>query len=275
MTNSPTETFNIHFGDPISQKIESSGKKYYMQNVVNNGQDVMICSDWFRSDGIKFGIDRKPELLFKTSGRLRETLNVIESEAVRQLRIPPDFLSQSGIIADHVDNKSLYKPLYHGEFMYAKLHRDCSFFNNRREMIKGSDLGYGDYRVVICVKGLYIGSHNENGAMASLHIRIFQIQYREVNMTCLFETATSGMISKGLMTSPHNTSPQTSSTIPPPPQETSYTLPPPPPPQPSTTTKKNGRKNAKVKANGDVPGEYQQEVPVEALPTDFIHDLTV
>ena len=271
MTKSPTgKTLNIHFSDPVPQIIESSGKKYYMQKATNNGQDIMICSDWFRSKGIKIGLDKQPELMFKTAGRVREAFNEIESEAVRQLRMPQEFLSQLGVIAGQMDMKTLYKPIYRGDFLYAKLHRDCSFFNNRREMIKNSDLGYGDYRVVICIKGLYIGGHNENGALASLHIRIFQIQYREVNVSCLFESS-AGLISNCPLPatqSTHSTPPETPSTIPPPPT------------QPSTTAKKTARKTTKAtpiapRPNGEVHLEALQQAPTEVLPHDFFSNLNV
>ena len=274
MANTPNQ---IHFSDPVSHTIESSGKKYYIQNVTSNGQQIMISSEWFRSNGITIGMDKKPELMFKTSGKVRETFNVIEGEAVRQLRMPKEFLTQQNVSAGEKENKNFYKPIYNGEFMYAKLHRDCSFFNARREMIKKSELGYGEYRVVICVKGLYIGPHNENGAMASLHIRIFQIQYREVNVTCLFE-ASAGML-------PQNTPPPTPSVVPPPPTQ-----------QPSTTNKKNARSkskpgatrqdgNATIEAVQSKPGltrqdgnatiEALQHVPMEAFPNAFFGDLNV
>ena len=258
--------YNIHFSDPVPHIIESNGKKYYMQNATNNGQDIMIVSDWFRSDGIKPGFDKKPELMFKTAGRVRDALNVIEGEAVRQLRMPPDMLAQSGVDAQPTDNKMLYKPLYNGDFMYAKLHRDCSFFNTRREMIKKTDLGYGEYRVVAQVKGLYIGSHNENGALASLHVRILQVQYREVNVACLFEPLV-GMLSNH---SPHSTPPETPVTNPPVPAQS----------QPSSSAKKTTRKNAKTPlsqknaaaaAAAGAVIEPVQQVPTEMLPPDFFN----
>ena len=145
--------------------------------------------------------------------------------------------------------------------MFAKLHRDCSVFNARREMIKRSDLGYGEYRVLLCVKGLYIGKNNENGVTASLHIIIFQIQYREVNVACLFESS-AGMVV-------HSTPPTTPSTVPPPPPQA-------PTEQPSTTNKKNARNKAKpglARQNGNPVVEAQQQVPTEALPQDFFIDL--
>ena len=253
-----TTSYNIQFSDPVPHIIESSGKKYYMQDATNNGQDIMIVSDWFRSDGIKPGLDQKPELMFRTTGKVRDMLNMIESEAVRQLRMPSELLAQMGVDAQATDNKMLYKPLYNGDYLYAKLHRDCSFFNARQEMIKKSELGYGEYRVVVQVKGLYIGSHNENAALASLHIRIFQVQFREVNVTCLFDTPVAWLSNH----SPHNTSPETPVTNPPAPAQG----------QPSSSTKKNTRKNAKAplsRQNDAAVIEPMQQVPTETLPSEF------
>ena len=250
--------YKIHFSDPVSHIIESSGKRYYMQNVTNNDQDIMIVSDWFRSDGIKPGIDKKPELMFKTTGRVRDVFNMIESEAVRQLRMPPELLAQMGVDAQPTDNKMLYKPLYNGDYMYAKLHRDCSFFNARREMIKKSELGYGEYRVVVQVKGLYIGSHNENSALASLHTRIFQIQYREVNVACLFESS-GGLLSTH---SSHNTLPETPVQNPSVPAQA----------QPSFSTKKNTRRIAKPRQNDAAVIEAMQQAPTEMLPPGLFNN---
>ena len=256
-----TPTYKIHFSDPIPQVIHTTGKKYYMQLATNNGQDILICSEWFRSDGLKPGIDKKPEILFKTAGKCRDALNVIENEAIRQLRMPPEVLSELGLSAGQLENKALYKPLHKGEFMYAKLHRDCSFFNAKRESIKNSDLAYGDYRVVIAVKGLYIGSHSENGTKASLHVRIFQLQYREVNVACLFDGVT-GMLTNGSQIATPSTSQ------------------PPPPPQPaqaSTAGRKNGRKNAKppMMRQNEMVIEGTSAAALESLPPDFFNDFNI
>ena len=256
-------TYKIQFAEPISQIIESNGKKYYMQLATNNGQDIMICSDWFRSDGMKAGIDKKPEMLLKTGGRLREVLNVIEAEAVKQLHIPSELVSQFGLTATQLDGKTFYKPVHNGEYMYIKLHRDCAFFNAKREVMKKCDVGYGEYRVVIHVKGLYIGQ-NENGPTASLHLRIFQVQYRDVNVTCLFET------SAGLLTNASQPNTQNPQNMPP---ETPSAN----PPQPTTSGKKNGRKGAKAtlqRQNGTMI-ESQQQVPLEVLPQDFISEFNI
>lgn len=255
-TGSPNQ---IYFSDPIPQTIESTGKKYYMQNATNNGQDIMVCSDWFRIDGIKAGLDKKPEMLVKMSGRVRETFNVIEKEAVQQLRVPPDMLESLKISAEQMNNDKFYKPLYSGEFMYIKLHRDCSFFNSRRELVRRSELGYGEYRVLLCVKGLYIGSNAENGAMASLHIRIFQIQFREVNGACLFEASAC--------LHAQNTPPPTQTINQPSPVNQPLQT-----QQPSTSNKKNSRgksKPALARQNAVEVVEAEQQVPTEISPHDF------
>ena len=268
MPNSAMTGHKIQFSDPVPHVLESVGKTYYMQDATNNGQQIMICSDWFRSDGIKIGLDKKPELMFKTAGRVREALNIIENEAVRQLRMPSELQSLVVKNGGQMDNKSLYKPVFGGDYMYAKLHRDCSFFNSRREMIKKNDLGYGDYRVVCVIRGLYIGSQNGDSVMASLHVRIFQIQYREVNVTCLFENA-AGMLSNmsgGMVT--NSSSPPETPTISPLAQ---------PQPQPSTSSRKNSRKGAKpaLPRQNNGPVEAMQHVPTEALPQDFYEDFNI
>ena len=283
MQTTSTSTYKIHFSDPIAQTIESNGKKYYMQTVTNDGKDVFICSDWFRSEGIKPGFDKKPELLFKTVGKVRDVLNVIEHEAVRQLRMPPELVSNLSLTESQLDVKTIYKPVHSGDVMYAKLHRDCSFFNLKREVIKKTDLEYGEYRVVIHVKGLYIGNHPEKGVTASLHIRIFQIQYRELNVQCLFDL-TSGIVSSPLSQSNAQNIPTDAptpifqSSYPPPPTEQPLTTNTKKTQQPSTTNKKNGRGKSKaglMRQNGTATVEALQQVPMEALPNDFFADLNV
>ena len=126
-------------------------------------------------------------MMYKVAGSVRNILNVVEVEAVRQLKVPPEFIQQHNLDPASVTNESLYRPLYKSDHLYSKLAPDCSFFNNRRQLIKKEELGYGEYRVVIAVSGLYIGSHAQEDKLASLHMRITQIQYRPVNVTCLLD----------------------------------------------------------------------------------------
>ena len=180
-------TPNFTFGEPVRCELQTLGKTYYLQHLStdNNGK-VLITSDWFRSDGIKTGVNNKAQMLFKTSGIVRNYLNVIEAAAVQQLKIPIDLVREHGIPND-CPATSMYRTLNQSEYLYAKLDRECSIFNSKRQIIKKEDTGFGEYRILLHVKGLYLGSHSSPSKLASLQIRIIQIQFREVSMTCLLE----------------------------------------------------------------------------------------
>ena len=68
------------------------GKSYYLQSLTVHNQELKLVSDWFRSDGISYVIEKKPEVMFKVAGRLRRVLSVIENEAKIQLEIPHGLL---------------------------------------------------------------------------------------------------------------------------------------------------------------------------------------
>ena len=63
----------------------------------------------------------------------------------------------------------------------------CAIFNTQNKLIRRDSLKHGDYRVVSHVRGLYIGIHSEPPKMPSLQIHAVHIQYREVNISCLFD----------------------------------------------------------------------------------------
>ena len=184
----PVQTTNIHFHEPCMQMIDSVQKKYYIQKVTTNGENVLLLSDWFCCDGVKQGLDRKSEMIVGVSDNVRNHLNSLEAEAVRQLQLTNEMLSEMGIPAAPVNSEAIYKPIFRGNYMYVKLDRDCSLFNTQSELMRKGDAGYGEYRVMLKVCGLYIGVTSDNSTlMASLQLRIAQIQFREIKVACMFD----------------------------------------------------------------------------------------
>ena len=61
---------------------------------------MLITTDWFRSDGIKYGYDKKPEICFIVDGTVKDILSQIENEVVRQIQVPVQLLQQQGISSD-------------------------------------------------------------------------------------------------------------------------------------------------------------------------------
>ena len=248
------------FEDPVLHELTGLGKCYHLQKLtVEDGQDVLITSGWFRADGIKHGFDKKPEISFHVNGMVREILSQIETEAVRQLKIPLELLQQHNISPDgHLYN--VYRPLSSSQYLYGKLQRDCVIFNNRRQVIRKEDAGFGEYRVLLHVKGLYIGSHSQEGKLASLHMRIIQIQYREANFTCLLDP-TPGLTRNPVLTVINTpvAKPVTAQTVPNAPKKTS-----------------RSRQNKPVlqRQNAMVDAQLSGKV-TENIATDFFADIDI
>ena len=221
----------------------------------------MISTDWFRSDGIKSSLDKKPEMMYTVAGHVRDILNGIEAEAVRQLKVPADLIQQHNLDPASVTSESLYRPLYKSDHLFSKLSPDCSFFNNRRQLIKREELGHGEYRVVLLITGIYIGSHAQSDKLASLHMRISQIQYQPVNITCLLGQM-PGLLSGLACPQPSTQSfPQTLQV-----QQQ----------QQQQTTKKGRRQNKPQLQRQNAMVEVQKAAPTtEVLPNDFFANLDI
>ena len=176
------------FKDPVLHELANLDKSYHLQNVTTDcGHNVFITTDWFLSDGIKSGLNNKAEMQFEVKQSVRDVLNVIETEAVRQLKIPQDVLRQNGIQGE-VPLNSVYRLLNQSEYLFARLERECPIFDkNGRNILKRDQTGFGEYRVLLHVKGIYIGEHSRDGKLASLQMRIAQIQFKEVNLLCLLD----------------------------------------------------------------------------------------
>ena len=183
MPHTPRFTFKA----ATVHELQSLGKSYHLQRLVmDNDQDVLLTSDWFRSDGIKTGMNNRPEMLFKAVGPVRDILNSIESEACRQLKIPQSLIRERGI-SHKTPMANMYRPLNQMDYLFARIHRDCVIFNTRHQVIRKEECGFGEYRVLVHVTGIYIGDHAQDSKLASLQLRITQIQFREVSTVCLME----------------------------------------------------------------------------------------
>ena len=78
--------------NPVPYDITSVGSTYHMHKETCDGHEVLIENDWFRSDGVKYGIDKKKEMFFNAGGNMRLYLHYIECEAVQQLKVPVEVL---------------------------------------------------------------------------------------------------------------------------------------------------------------------------------------
>ena len=57
----------------------------------------MFTTDWFKSEGIRYGLDKKPEMLVLITETFHKTFKFVEDEAIRQLKIPSEFRSNQSI----------------------------------------------------------------------------------------------------------------------------------------------------------------------------------
>ena len=181
-----TNVSNVKFEAPIRHELRESGRFYYTQNLKCQGQDLVVPSEWFTSNGLKDGLDiNKKELLVPISNDLRQTLTNIETVAINEgLRMPAEITGHQ-----RVSNVEVFKhlPLAQREKLFLKLNHDVVCFDKQRKPIAFDKMQAGEFRVMILIKGLYIGHHPANdGKLASLQLRIAQIQNIPKIVHCLF-----------------------------------------------------------------------------------------
>ena len=232
--------------DPLERhELNSVNRHYYTQRLQYNDNDLMLQVDWFKSEGIRHGFDKKPEMLIPVSQVFNKNLKLVEDEAIRQLKLPAD-------LQNSLSNENAFKHLPLLKYVYAKLNRDTVVFNKYCTVLKKEALTYGEYRVILHVKGLYIGPHGQANKLASLQLRICQIQFCPIIVECLFNTplAPVGQSQNTTVMNP----PQT--------------------PQPGQSKKlKRPTKLQRQNAVIEKPIRQIDQRPVEQFPADFFSDL--
>lgn len=169
----------VTFEEPTHHELPLVGRHYYTQALKYKGSDLLLTSDWFRSDGIKYSMDKKPELLVKVFPSTNFIFKSIENLAIQSMKLPNEYQHTGPI-------EPIFKRMPDLTNRYVKLNYDAAIFNKMRIPIKKEELAYGDYRVMLHVKGIYIGTHGYGGKLASLQVRICQVQFIPVTIQCLF-----------------------------------------------------------------------------------------
>ena len=143
------------------------------------GKDLLLQTDWFHCAGLKDSIDSKKEILVTLSPEIRQMLKNIEDLSLRNgnLKLPAEYQG--------VANTDFFKHLPDRTNFYLKMKYDGSCFDRNGQLLKFEQLGMGDYRAVIHVKGLYIG-HHPSGKVVSLQLRVAQLQYISRIPQCMF-----------------------------------------------------------------------------------------
>ena len=243
---------NIKFEAPIRHELRDGSRCYYTQDLKFLGRELLVQTEWFASIGVKTGIESyKKEMLVPISNELRQVLKEIETLAINEgLRPPAEFVGYQ----KPPSNADIFKhlPLTDREKLFVKVNYDAACFDKYCKPIAFDKMQAGQYRVAIHIKGLYIGHHPANdGKLASLQLRVTQIQNDPKSVQCLFNGNNSVQAS-------------TFSVVPETPQPTVE-------PMPLTQPAKKGRKPKLQRQNAMTDVNQNQELP--RLPADFFNDL--
>lgn len=233
------------FEGPTLHELPLLGRHYYTQSLKYKGSDLVLTSDWFRSDGFKYSIDKKPEMLVRLFPDTNSILKGIEDLAIQTIKLPAEY-QHSGPI------EPIFKRMPAIRNLYVKVNQDAVVFNKMHMPIKREELSYGDYRVMLHVKGIYIGTHGYGGKLASLQVRICQIQFIPVAIQCLFPS----IVSQQTIEKPSEKVPET--------------------PQPDVTANLSTRKTRRPKLqrqNAMIENRQQQQQKLQSLPSEFFADL--
>ena len=178
MTFNPSD---IKFEEPVCHPILSLGRHYYTQALKCKGNDLLLTSECFLSHGVSCNhMDNKPEIKVKNCQGIVNVLHAIEETAMKQLKLPSEYQHTGAI-------QPIFKRLPTSSNLFFKLSHDAVFFDKNKNMIQPVNAGYGNYRVILKVVGIYIGPHGNTEKLASLQVRIIQLQYDNANPQCFFD----------------------------------------------------------------------------------------
>lgn len=181
----------LQFSPPERLELSSTDRFYYMQGLTYNGEELYLESDWFEGEGPRPAMGSKVEMMFHCSGIMKESLDIVQTEGIRQLTLPDEYNIPKENAA------GVFKCLPKCPYFFAKLGRGAQFFDQNCNPITREMMGYGQYRVIIHVKGMYIGPHGDNTIRASVQLKVKQIQYVPVYRPCLFSSTTKDVTPPG------------------------------------------------------------------------------
>ena len=252
---STTPTFNpkdLQFEGAVRHDLSGRSRSYHTQTLKYHSQDLFLTSDWFNCLGVKENFDKKLEMLVPISSENSNILKGIEDLAIAEgLKFPIE-------LQTNITNEQFFKRLPCTPNLYIKLDHDVVCFDKDCNVINLDALSRGDFRVIIHVKGLYLGQHS-NGKLASLQLRIVQIQNIPRTPQCMFVGIPIPNVNQ-----------QTA---------VNFVVPETPPPTSNQTNLlapvKKGRKPKLQRQNtiSDARIQQQEHNKMEALPSDFFNDL--
>lgn len=173
----------IRFLEPVRQEIAggTEDRHYYTQLLTYNNDNLYIQTDWFESQGLRYSSPFKSEMLVAMNSLTKNALSTIQAEAIKQLKFPAEF----NVPEDRKAACFKSLPLTAG-MIFAKCTQATRVFDTNCNMIAKESCKYGKYRVILQPTGIYIGAHGTSKNLASLQLKIAQIQYEEINIPCMF-----------------------------------------------------------------------------------------
>ena len=183
LSTNDLDTQALQFEEPVRYELNGGEKQYYIQDIKYSGRDMYLQSDWFLSEGPRKNNfnSAKPELLVKVDKNLKEVMKALENVAKTKVIYPAEYQIDSNQKENYFkclpDEKS---------FMFGKIGQGIQCYDKNLKAMTFDKLVYGNYRVIFMVKGIYIGSHGSTDHLASLHLKIMQIQCQPLNLPCLF-----------------------------------------------------------------------------------------
>lgn len=171
---------DIDFTKPVTVVNEAYSCHYQYASI--KGEPIYIQTPKFYSKGsIKSRFNDKLQLILPSHCAL--TLLKVDAKAKNMFQLPKDAVNQSW---KRFAKDDIYKSI-DGDKLYLKFSNDYSCYDTDGNVMNDCELSAGDYTLILHVIGIYIGSHGSSSHMASLMVRIKQVQFSaKVQSECLF-----------------------------------------------------------------------------------------
>ena len=255
------------FEEPVRQELRGLDRYYYTQKLKYQGKDLLLPTNWFTSRGMRESFEKKTEIYVPITPEMFCLLKEIEAHAIAVgMKVPAELLPSG-----NASRESLFKPLPEKQGYYIKVNHDALHFDKLCKPMAAERNRFGEYRVIIHVKGLYIGYH-PSAKVVSLQLRVAQTQFIPKISPCLFSS-----LPLNLQFETANQPQAVCLNVPQTPQPTSQTVS--LASNNTATINKRGRKpklqrqNAMVENQVEEQQQQAEQRKMDGLPSDFFSDL--
>ena len=168
----------IYFSSP--RPVTTDNFTCYYQNASMDSKPLYVETSSFYSRGLnksKFS----DQMQLRIPEECTSTLIQIDEKAKQALKCPPNFAKKW---RKDFENKEIYKSLPYDK-LFLKFSADWKCFNKEGEVIDIA-LTAGNYRLVLHVIGIYIGNHGSTPYLASLQVKIKQVEFEPEGEESMF-----------------------------------------------------------------------------------------